>query len=161
MSHVKMSRRLAACFLTISAAKCGQAQPPEPSTPVALARCNDPMPPPLAVVSRSGDPANCLTEAIKQRGLVVTMRVGRDGRASSLQEWAYLCASVDLKGRQLPPAELSASERTCMTNTLSAWRFAAFDTCAQQYAHIGFPAQGPQVGCAARVNAFGIIQPSR
>ncbi len=160
MLDVKSARKqLALCLVAIGTARCGQPQPPEPSAPVTVAGCSDPAPPPLAVVSRSGDLVACLTEAIKRRGLVVTMDVGRDGHATSVQQWAYLCPSLDAKGQQGPPAALSLEERACVTKTIRSWRFAAFNTCARQFAHIGIPAQGSQLGCAARINEFGINQP--
>lgn len=155
MLSVKRSGgQIAACLVAITAAHCGQTQAPEPSIPPAQASCGDPMPPPLRVVTRSGDPATCLSEGMKQRGLVVTMFVGRDGRATSVAQWAYLCAPVDPKG-----PGLSMDEAACVTNTILSWRFAAFDTCATQFAYIGVPAQPTKVGCPGRVGDFEVNWP--
>ncbi len=147
-------RQLAACLVVISVAQCGQIQAPDPSIPSEQASCGYPVPPPLTAVSRSGDMVACLGEETRQRGLVVTMFVGRDGRATSAQQWAPLCAPVDPKR-----PGFSMEERACVVNTIRSWRFAAFDTCATQFAHIGIPAQGRQEQCGPRLDVFEVNLP--
>ena len=154
MRRVKQPGRQVAVWLAvIGVAQCGQTQAPEPNIPSEQASCGYPVPPPLRVVSRSGDVVACLGEETRHRGLVVTMFVGRDGRATSVQQWAPLCAPVDPKR-----PGFSTDERACVVNTIRSWRFAAFDTCATQFAHIGSPAHGSQE-CGPRLDEFEVNLP--
>jgi hypothetical protein len=103
--------------------------------------CVDAPPPSVLVLSRPTDPSSCLSATARQRGVSVFIEVDAKGRPIAVGEVHDLCLVVGEDGRPLEKVPLDAQEKRCVLESLQAWRFGTFDTCARQGVGLDLPLQ--------------------
>ena len=95
----------------------------------------------MLVLSRPTDPSSCLSASARQRGVSVFIEVDAKGRPIAVEDVHDLCLVVGEDGRPLEKVRLDLQEKRCVLETLQAWRFGTFDTCARQGVELDLPLQ--------------------
>jgi len=102
---------LCACFLREEELPKVHAQPTaEP--------CWMPAPPPALTIAVGADPAHCLPEPVRARGLDVLVRLSPDGRPTAVEDVLDLCLIIGPNGKEIPKHQLSVGEKQCIVESL-------------------------------------------
>jgi hypothetical protein len=99
--------------------------------------CLWPPPPPIALVITAGrDPAPCLPQRVRERGLSVSVLLTDTGEAAAVDADLDLCLDVDADGNVIPKHHLSPEEKRGILDALRGWHFATLPSCGQAYAFL-------------------------
>jgi hypothetical protein len=98
--------------------------------------CQMPAPPPALVSTTGADPAHCLPQGVRARGLDVQVLVSAEGRAVAVEDAFDLCLVVGLDGKVIPKHTLGADEKQCVLGALRDWRFTTVTTCWPVSTHV-------------------------
>ena len=126
----------AATLLALCACSLGEEELPKVRVRSTPEPCGMPGPPPALVMTAAADPAHCLPQAVRARGLDVAVQVAADGRAIAVEDALDLCLTVGPDGKVVPKHQLSASEKLCILEDLHEWRFVAVESCWPVFAHV-------------------------
>jgi len=80
----------------------------------------------------------------------VFIEVDAKGRPIAVEEVHDLCLMEGEDGRPLEKVRLDVQEKRCVLETLQAWRFGTFDTCARQGVGLDLPLQAARTAFNAR-----------
>ena len=108
--------------------------------------------------SWSGSLSEGLAKGVEE-ALLEVQAIEQPEKRHSGNEHKATKISFDDSGGPDDPAR--ATERKCIVDKISTWRFAAFDTLFPPACIRRMPAEERQPDCAARINDFGAIQPLR
>ncbi len=134
-------------LMTVGCGSVDERLPDVAPSVLATEACTEAAPPSVLPIRTGSELGSCLSASQLRGETTLAVGVGRDGTATSVEPAITLCLVVDAEGTPLPKLELTGAQQQCLVERLRSWRFAAFDTCAPQAAHLD-AAQGVTGGLA-------------